>query len=75
MNAYHIIVLSLLFLGIIIKLILECANTKRLLKYQEFKIVVIGSVISMYISWVVIYMANIKPFIEPVFKNLEENHL
>ena len=68
MNSYHIILLSLLIMSILVKAILIASSSKALQKYQEFRVVVVGSAVFMYISWLVIYMANVKPFIEPVFK-------
>lgn len=68
MNSYYVILLSLLLISLLVRAILAASRLKALQKYQEFRIVVIGSVIFMYTSWLVIYMANVKPFIEPVFK-------
>ena len=68
MNSYHIILISLLLMSLLVQAVLAASRSKALHKYQEFRVVVIGSAVFMYISWLVIYMANVKPFIEPVFK-------
>ncbi|KAI5148708.1 hypothetical protein ENBRE01_0482 [Enteropsectra breve] len=50
-----------------IALIWNAANHKRMREYRDYRIVAAGTIFSMYLSWLVIYMANANPFIEPIF--------
>ncbi|KAI4292532.1 hypothetical protein PAPHI01_1806 [Pancytospora philotis] len=66
MESGIVILLSLLLFIAIVRSILMLSQTKALCEYEEYAIVAIGWVFFMYISWLVIYMANINPFIDPV---------
>lgn len=66
-DSIEVILYSLLFIGSLIILILGIGEMKPLSRHPEVKVVIVGSVFFMYISWLVTYMANIHPFIEPIF--------
>lgn len=61
------ILLSIVFFSLFVKAVLLISRLKPLRAYEEWSVVAIGAAAFMYISWLVIYMANINPFIEPVF--------
>lgn len=67
MDSGTVILLSMLIFSIFVRIIFAASKIKALAPYEEFRIVVIGASTFMYVSWLVIYMANIHPFIEPVF--------
>lgn len=67
MESSTVILLSVFFFSLFVKTVLAMSKIKAFAPYEEFKIVVIGAATFMYVSWLVIYMANVNPFIEPVF--------
>jgi len=67
MDSGTVILLSMLIFFIFIRAVVAISKVKALAPYEEFKIVVIGASTFMYVSWLAVYMANINPFIEPVF--------
>lgn len=68
MDSSTVILLSMLGFLALVKAVWALSHTKPLRKYEEYRIVVVGAATFMYTSWLVIYMANINPFVEPVFK-------
>lgn len=56
---------SIAFFCLIVSII---TSDKKLKHRDELKIGIIGSAIFMFISWLVVYIANIHPFIKPEFK-------
>ncbi len=52
-------------------LIYTLGNTTKFKGNEEFKVAGIGCMIFMFISWAVIFIAQINPFIEPEFTNDE----
>ncbi|KAI5168710.1 V-type H+-transporting ATPase subunit e [Pancytospora epiphaga] len=69
MDSSIVIIMSIVGFIALVATVWDVFNTKSLHEYSEYKIVVIGALSFMYISWLVIYMANINPFVEPVFKS------
>ncbi len=64
-----VIISSMFIFALLLKIISIIFKTKKLSDQQEYKIVIMGSLVFMYTSWLVIYMANVKPFIQPIIKN------
>lgn len=67
MDSGTVILLSMLVFFVFVRTVAAVSRIKALAPYEEFRIVVIGASTFMYVSWLAIYMANINPFIEPVF--------
>lgn len=42
--------------------------SKKLKHREEIRVAGIGSLSFLYVSWIVIYLANINPFVKPEFK-------
>lgn len=68
MNDAAVIVSSYLLLLIAICVIYEVSKQKRLAEHDEVRIGLIGCAVFMHMSWLVVYMGNINPFIQPEFK-------
>jgi hypothetical protein len=64
-----IVIMSAFSLVIIACLLVNSITSSKNLKHrEEYKIGIIGSIIFMFISWLIVYIANINPFVEPEFK-------
>jgi len=65
---YHLNVIGFSFLIFIIAVysVVRLPAMKAMSGLKDFRIVFVGTLSSMYISWLVVYMANVKPFISPI---------
>lgn len=68
MNSNTVILSSIVLYALLVRLIVVFSNLKSASPYREYRIVVVGASFFMYISWLVIYMAHVKPFIAPIFR-------
>lgn len=57
---------SILTAGILVLSIVT--SDKKLKHREEYRVGVAGSMVFMFISWLVVYIANIHPFVNPEFK-------
>lgn len=69
MSDLNLILTSYFILFIFIILIYKLSYNKSFMIPDEFRVGLTGSAIFMHISWLIIFIANINPFIEPEFKN------
>lgn len=65
MSESAVIAFSYLLLSIVVCAIYEAS---KLFRHDEFKIGLIGCAFFMHLSWLVVYMGNMNPFIQPEFK-------
>lgn len=63
-----VIAISYLILAAYISCICRISKQKKLANHDEFQIGMIGCGAFMHLSWVIVYIANINPFIKPEFK-------
>ena len=77
MGSGLLIIMSLILYSIFVTLIFYLSRIKHFKPYEEYKIVIFGSSEFIYTSWLVIYRANVKSFVGPVFKKgfLHMNYL
>lgn len=67
------IAFSYLILLIAICVIYGASKQEKLAEHDEFRIGLIGCAVFMHLSWLVVYMASINPFIQPEFKAPKAN--
>lgn len=62
-----VILLSFTLLAVSILAVSIGTSRKGLRHRDEYKIGITGGLVFMYISWIVVYIANIHPFVKPEF--------
>lgn len=68
MKDISVVILSYLLLSAVVCAIYGVSKQKKLAEYDEFRIGLVGCAVFMHLSWLVVYIANINPFIQPEFK-------
>lgn len=68
MNDISVVAFSYLLLSAVICAIYRISKHKKLAEYDEFRVGLVGCAVFMHLSWLIVYTANINPFVQPEFK-------
>lgn len=67
MNDAMVILVSFMCLILSLMAVSVATSRKGLVHSIEYKVGISGAVVFMYISWIIVYIANIHPFVKPEF--------
>jgi hypothetical protein len=68
MNEFFVICVAFCILTLCCILVIVTTRDKDLEHRDEIRVGLLGTFVFLFVSWIVIYLANIHPFVKPEFK-------